>query len=192
MARDKNRVDKGNNNSSTTKGPKANSPGIHISNKKKKNTCINVVGGGGVCVCVCTKIHKTERNTQKICRNTWSNSSKDYFQVGSRLRGGQRLQAEATDGHSNTNNNSNNRHSSSNNNDNRHSSSTATTTATTVGQNELKRATKVVLCITKMRRAEQAMKMGKGRGAGQHNFPHSWPAVVLPLFCTPPSPPSHC
>lgn len=65
MARDKNRVDKGNNNSSNnsraTKGPKANPPGIHISNKKKKNTCINVVGGGGgVCVCVQKFIKRKE------------------------------------------------------------------------------------------------------------------------------------
>lgn len=140
--------------------------------------------GEGVCVCVCTKIHKTERNTQKICRNTWSNSSKDYFQVGSRLRGGQRLQAEATDGHSNTNNNSNNRHNRSSNNNNRHSSSTATTTATTVGQNELKRATKVVLCITKMRRAEQGMKMGKGRGQGRTIF-HTHGQLLYFSSCTP-------
>lgn len=105
----KNRVDKGNNNSNnskTTKGRKANPPGIHISNNKKEH--MYVCGGGTgersvsracmrVCVCAGTKIHKTERNTQKICRNTWSKSSKDYFQVGSRLSG-QRLQAEATDG----------------------------------------------------------------------------------------------
>lgn len=61
----------------------------------------------------------------------------------------------------------------------------------TVGQNELKRATKVVWCITKMWRAEQGKEKGKGtRETRQNNFPHSWPAVV-PLFLVFSTPPLH-